>query len=255
MASSKRRRAIESGFGAKSSGVWTSPSASGSSATSSRSNSSPPTRSKACSARPRSGTCCRNFSTPRNPYGPDRRSQIVDPPPEQVRGAVEPRMLDAARMQRPRDPPGGEERCRPPFLRLPPGCVRPPLDRRLHERRAALGGRVGCEPLTCACDKLLVPHVGLVERAQRHRDCGRLAVRPAPVRLERVTESAVGVAKGGDRVADRSSVSAGEEPLEATTVEDPGVPGEKPGGGVDVRDELHASSFLRTSSLTTRASA
>jgi hypothetical protein len=49
-----------------------------------------------------------------------------------------------------------------------------------------------------------------------------------------VTESAVGVAEGGDRVADGSSVSAREEPLEATTVEDPGFAGEKPGGGVDV---------------------
>jgi hypothetical protein len=49
-----------------------------------------------------------------------------------------------------------------------------------------------------------------------------------------VTESAVGVAEGGDRVADRSSVSIGEQPLEATTVENPGVAGEKPGGRVDV---------------------
>jgi hypothetical protein len=40
--------------------------------------------------------------------------------------------------------------------------------------------------------------------------------------------------KGGDRVADRLSVSSGEVALEATTVEDPGVAGEKPGGGVDV---------------------
>jgi len=113
--------------------------------------------------------------------------------------------------------------------------VRPPLDRRLHERRAALGGLVGREPLTCACNKLLVPSVGLVERAQSHRDRGRLAGRRAPVRLERVTEPPVGVAEGGDRVADRSSVSTGEQPLEATTVEDPGVAGEKPGGAVDVR--------------------
>jgi hypothetical protein len=49
-----------------------------------------------------------------------------------------------------------------------------------------------------------------------------------------VTESTVGVAEGGDRVADGSSFSIGEEPLEATTVEDPGVAGEKPGGRVDV---------------------
>jgi len=49
-----------------------------------------------------------------------------------------------------------------------------------------------------------------------------------------VTESAVGVAEGGDRVADRPTVSVGEQPLEATAVEDPGVAGEKPGGSVDV---------------------
>src|SRR6266545_4610106 len=139
-------------------------------------------------------------------------------------------MLDTARMERRRDLTGGEERCWPPLLRLPPRSVRPALDRRLHERRAALGGRVGREPLTGACDKLFVPCVGLVERAQSHRDCGRLAGRRAPVRLEPVTESAVGVAEGGARVADRSGVPAGEEPLEATTVEDPGVAGEKPRG-------------------------
>ena len=49
-----------------------------------------------------------------------------------------------------------------------------------------------------------------------------------------MTESPVGVAERGDRVADRPSVSAKEEPLEAPTVEDPGVAGEKPGGGVEV---------------------
>ena len=112
--------------------------------------------------------------------------------------------------------------------------MRPALDRRLYERRAALGGRVGREPLTRTRDKLLVPGLGLVERAQSHRDRGRLAGRRAPVRLERVTEPAVGVAEGGDRIADRSSLSAQEEPLEATTVEHPGVSSEKPSGGVDV---------------------
>jgi hypothetical protein len=49
-----------------------------------------------------------------------------------------------------------------------------------------------------------------------------------------VTESAVGVAEGGDRVADRSSVSVEEEPLEATTVEDAGVARDELGGAVDV---------------------
>jgi hypothetical protein len=57
-----------------------------------------------------------------------------------------------------------------------------------------------------------------------------------------VTESAVGVAECGDRVADRSSVSIGEEPLEATTVEDPGVAGEKPRGSVDVRSRHRRAS-------------
>jgi hypothetical protein len=49
-----------------------------------------------------------------------------------------------------------------------------------------------------------------------------------------VAESAVGVAEGGDRVANRSSVSAGEEPLEATTVQNAGVAREEPGGGLEV---------------------
>src|SRR5439155_2915273 len=84
-------------------------------------------------------------------------AEIVDPPPKQVGCTVEPPMLDTARVQRRRDISGGEERCRPPLLRLPPRSVWPPLDRRLHERRPALGGRVGREPLARACDKLLVP--------------------------------------------------------------------------------------------------
>jgi hypothetical protein len=49
-----------------------------------------------------------------------------------------------------------------------------------------------------------------------------------------VAESAVGVAEGGHRVANRSGVSAQDEALEATTVEDAGVAGEEPGGSVDV---------------------
>jgi hypothetical protein len=49
-----------------------------------------------------------------------------------------------------------------------------------------------------------------------------------------VTESAVGVAEGGDGVTNRSSVTPGEEPLETATVENPGVAGDEPGGGVDV---------------------
>ena len=98
------------------------------------------------------------------------------------------------------------------------------------------------EPPTCACDKLLVPCVGLVQRVQSHRDCGRLTGRHAPVRLERVTESAVGVAEGGDRVADKSSVPAEEEPLEATTVEHPAVASEKLGGSVDVRSRHRRAS-------------
>ena len=49
-----------------------------------------------------------------------------------------------------------------------------------------------------------------------------------------MTEPAVGVAEGSNCVTNRSSISAGEQPLEATTVENAGVAGEKPGGGVDV---------------------
>src|SRR5438105_15763059 len=126
-------------------------------------------------------------------------------------------MLDTARMQRRRDISGGEERCRPPLLRLPPRSVWPPLDRRLHERRPALGGRVSREPLAGACDKLLVPRVGLVERAQSYRDRGRLAGRRAPLRPERVTKSTGGVTEGGDPVPDRPNVPPGEKPPQPTT--------------------------------------
>jgi len=49
-----------------------------------------------------------------------------------------------------------------------------------------------------------------------------------------VAEAAVGVAEGSDGVANRSSVSAQKEPLEATAVEDTRVAGEKVGGGVEV---------------------
>jgi hypothetical protein len=49
-----------------------------------------------------------------------------------------------------------------------------------------------------------------------------------------MTEAAVGVAECGDRVADWSSVSIREEPLEPTTVEDSGVAGEELGGRVDI---------------------
>jgi hypothetical protein len=58
-----------------------------------------------------------------------------------------------------------------------------------------------------------------------------------------VTEAAVGVPVGGDRIADGSSVSVGEEPLEATTVEDPAVAGEKPGGSVDVWPRHRPASY------------
>jgi hypothetical protein len=63
-----------------------------------------------------------------------------------------------------------------------------------------------------------------------------------------VTETAVGVAEGGDRVADRSGVSAQEEALEATTVEHAGVGGEEPGGSVDVgtRHRSHGSIGLNS---------
>jgi hypothetical protein len=71
-----------------------------------------------------------------------------------------------------------------------------------------------------------------VQDLERHRDRRRLAGRRSPVRLERVAESAVGVAESGDRVADRPCVAALKESLEAAAVEDAGVAGDEPGGGV-----------------------
>src|SRR6266511_4184254 len=99
-------------------------------------------------------------------------------------------------------PPPTTERAASPRPSAPRTTRRP---RRARWPRATQG----------ACDKLFVPCVGLVERAQSHRDCGRLAGRRAPVRLEPVTESAVGVAEGGDRVADTSGVVTGVDLNEA----------------------------------------
>jgi predicted O-methyltransferase YrrM len=64
-----------------------------------------------------------------------------------------------------------------------------------------------------------------------------------------MAEPAVGVAEGCDRVADRSSVSTGEESLEAATLENAGVAGEEPRGGVDVGLRQRRRSYFRSETM------
>jgi hypothetical protein len=75
-----------------------------------------------------------------------------------------------------------------------------------------------------------------VERCESDSDRGRLARRRSSIGLERVTESTIGIAKRGDRVADWSRVTVQEEPLETATIKDACTRREKPRGSVDVRD-------------------
>jgi hypothetical protein len=74
-----------------------------------------------------------------------------------------------------------------------------------------------------------------VQDAQGELRRGGLAARAAAVRLEGVSEAAVGVAVGGDGVADGRGLAAGEEALEAPPVENARVRCEEAvGGGDDV---------------------
>jgi hypothetical protein len=89
VASSKRRRAIESGFGAKSSGEWTSPSASG------VERDHVPIEQQPADARERllcPAAVGHVLEEPQHAAEAVRPRvvEIVDPPPEQLRGAVEP---------------------------------------------------------------------------------------------------------------------------------------------------------------------
>ena len=154
---------------------------------------------------------------------------LGDPVPHDLGGVVEPGVADAAGVQRGRDHAGGDERGGMPLLRDPPGRVRPAHHGRLDEGRAALGGRHRREPVAGAPDQVLVPRVGFVHDAQRHRYGGRLAARRAAVRFERVTEAAVVIAVGGHRVADRRGRAVLEQPLKAAPVEHPGVSGDERG--------------------------
>ena len=143
-------------------------------------------------------------------------------------------MADAAGVQRARDHAGGDEGGGMAILRDPPGRVRPPGQSRLHEGRAALGGRHRREPVAGAPDQVLVPGVRLVQDAQRHLGGGRLAAGRAAVRLERVAEPAVVIAVGGHRVPHRRGRPVLEQPLEAAPVKHPGVGGDEGGGRVEV---------------------
>jgi hypothetical protein len=147
----------------------------------------------------------------------------VDPRPEQLRRPVEPRVLHAASVQRAGDRPRRDQRRGQALLGLPPRRVRPAADAGQYERGPAPLGRGALQPVAGACDQLLVPGVGLVERTQRELDGGGLAGRRAAVGLERVPEPAVVVAVRGDRVADGTTLAVREEALEPTAVEHTGA--------------------------------
>jgi catechol 2,3-dioxygenase-like lactoylglutathione lyase family enzyme len=163
-----------------------------------------------------------------------RRFERLELRPDPGHRALEPQVTHAAGEQDRRDRPRGYERRRRPGFGLPPGRVRPALDPVGHERGPA---RFRCgrgQPVARAHDERLVPGVCLVEHAQRERQRRRLARRRTAVGLERVAEAPVGVAVGGDGVADGCGRPAVEGALEAAAVEHAGVGGEEAGGGVEV---------------------
>ena len=80
------------------------------------------------------------------------------------------------------------------------GACGQPVQGRLDEGRAALGGRDRREPVAGTPDQVLVPGVRLVQDAQGHLGGRGLVSRRAAIRLERVADPAVVVAVGGHRV-------------------------------------------------------
>jgi len=92
---------------------------------------------------------------------------------------------------------------------------------------------VGGEPGARAVGQGGIPGAGVQQRPQREIDGQRLAARAAAVGLQRVTEAAVGVAVGGDGVADRPGVTVAERALELPPLEHAGV------GGQELLGSLH----------------
>jgi hypothetical protein len=86
---------------------------------------------------------------------------------------------------------------------------------------------VGSEPGARAVGQGGVPCAGLQQGPQREIDGQRLAAGAAAIGLQRVTEAAVGVAVGGDGVADGSGVTAAERALELPPLEHASVGGEE----------------------------
>ena len=76
---------------------------------------------------------------------------------------------------------------------------------------------------------------GLQQYPQREVDGQRLAAGAAAVGLQRVAEPAVGVAVGGNGVADRAGVAAAEQALESAPLEHAGAGGEELLRRFDVR--------------------
>ena len=215
VASSNSGRAIESGTGAKPSGPWTSPVASGSSVTTSRIG-------RLHVLERRRGALAVGHVIEEAQRAVEvvwaGRSERRDALPHQLGRPVHPFVARAAGEQRAEDLAGADQR--EALGRLPPRRVRPALDVVVDEDGAALGRRGGVELVAGAAGELLVPGVGLVEDPQRLLGGGGLGAGRAAVGLEPVAEAAVGVAVGGDGVAHGRGVAAAEEPLEAAAVED-----------------------------------
>src|SRR6201996_3095392 len=117
------------------------------------------------------------------------------------------------------DQPGRDHRRPQLRLDLPPRSVRPSLDRGIHERRRAFGGRGGVEPVADPADEVVVPRISLVQHPQPHRDRGPLAPWTSSVWLDPLSESTIAVAVGGDGVAHGPGLSIPEQALEPAPVE------------------------------------
>ena len=129
VASSNSRRASESGLGAKSSGLWTSPGALGV-----ERRDLPDRRLRALQRRLRPLAVGHVLEEAQDAVEVVGAWVVerVDARPHQLRGGLDPRVLDAAGEQRPEDLARADEG--EVLLRLPPRRVRPALDVRRDER-------------------------------------------------------------------------------------------------------------------------
>ena len=235
VSASNSRRAIEPGSGAKSSGECVSPAASGSSAT------RPPRQQRPDPVERFLGAGAVGHLLEEREHAEHlvsvRLGQRGDPRPHDLGGAVKPGVGEAARVEQAGDLAGLDQRC--PLGGYPPRGVRSLRDRRLNERRAALGRGDGRQPVDGVAYQPLVPRAGQVHDPQAHLHGGRLAGGRPAVRLERVAEPAVRVPVGGDRVPHRLGRAAPEQPLEYPAVEQPCPRGKEIRCRIEVWSLLH----------------